>query len=117
MSWLARCLVMTGRAPAAWDLAAGHLAAGRHAGGAGAALLALVANDAYATGQFAAAGKARGCVVCCVSLCASARGVARIPRNSGERLGRAAKAAAPPPQRHGARLHVPLADCSRVNSD
>lgn len=62
VSWLAKALIATGRAPAAWELYAAHEASG--AAEDRGALLRLIANDAYKMGQFAVAlrvGRARGC--------------------------------------------------------
>ncbi|KIZ02488.1 Tetratricopeptide repeat protein 26 [Monoraphidium neglectum] len=56
VSWLAKALIATGRAPAAWELYAAHEASG--AAEDRGALLRLIANDAYKMGQFAVALRA-----------------------------------------------------------
>jgi intraflagellar transport protein 56 len=54
VSWLARCLIMSGRAAAAWQLyqAAQDTGSPAAAGEEGYSLLQLIANDCYKMGAF-----------------------------------------------------------------
>jgi intraflagellar transport protein 56 len=59
LKWRARCLVLSGRARAAWELYAAAQAAGQAAavGEAGYALLHLIGDDCYRMGSFYYAAK------------------------------------------------------------
>lgn len=62
LKWRARCLVLSGRARAAWELYTAAQAAGQAAavGEAGYALLYLIGDDCYRMGAFYYAAKVSG---------------------------------------------------------